>query len=75
MQGIDFDILELILQAITITVTGIFDATISIDNDSSILMVLFNKLPIVGSDPVSMETMIYLVAGIGVIVAYFRWYR
>lgn len=73
-SGFDFDILELILQAITILLTSLFDTTIALDKNS-LLIQLFNMLPVVGNNPVSVETLLYLAGGIGVIFAYYRWYK
>ena len=50
---------------------SVFDPT----TPGSIILALWNFLPIVGANPMSNETAVMLTMSIGVIVAWFKWFR
>ena len=76
MQGFeDPDILQSIKDGIDTAVDEFLFATVDVANPNSIVMTFWNFLPIVGANPWPIETFLTLIASVGAIIAYFKWFR
>lgn len=71
MQLIDFDISyfqDLAMGIVMTFVNIIFD----INNDSSLIMIAFNLLPIVGNNSLPLATWVIIMGSFGIFVAHYR---
>ena len=70
----DFTIWDKVFNAISAGLDAVVNSTINPGNPKSVIMVLFNMLPIVGNNPMSEDTFLYIVAAFGGVVSYYRWF-
>lgn len=75
MQGIDFEILDLIFAMVGSGLDIIIWSLIDPANPNSFIMVIYNMFPIVGNNPLPEDTVIILAASVGAIVGYRRWFQ
>jgi len=75
MQDLDPDLIIEIGTVIDSLLDSLVSATIDVNNPDSLIMSFFNLLPIVGANPLPQETFILLMASVGAVVAYMRFFR
>ncbi len=73
-DGFDPDILAGIFDAIALGIDGLLNATIDTSNADSVIMAGYSLVPVVGSNPLDATTFLLLLAVIGVLVGFRKWF-
>lgn len=72
---LDPDMLSAVLVIVDLLIYNGFYWTIDITNSNSLIMSLWNLLPIVGSNPLPQATFLWLLAVVGSVIGYYRWFK
>jgi len=64
-------VINAIIKIIIVALKFLFDVT----NPNSVIMILYNFIPVVGSHPLSLPNSIMLIVIVGVVIGYVKFYR